>query len=344
MFLEVQAPAAEGGIGAEQKYLAVSLFLQNISDRRHLGEKGILRIHLIVSDINFQWKAGGVGENSGHRIRRAGIDIPSVQRRIRPGKILPADSKACQLRNNIGFKCSARFPVRKGCLHRFQVDIDEISFLLGKSQPDGLGINIVLLDEGRLVFLVYDPFTHFQAFPYIVSCHNPRCQGSQKAYTQKTDPDFFIFEQTQSQDVENHHGCCRQDRLYNIVSDHPVSGAGERGLELENDLINIQFSPGCQSPSGREPDKRYKEDEQPRRNIYETVQERVVIMPVTIHFNAFSSRRTPSCGRGSLFCRSSVLPRPLKVILFSRRTRRQVLYYFPFFSSFSSGSGLGRRP
>ena len=163
VFGQIQSPAAEGGIGPHHKSLIVSLFVQNVPQGGYTGEKGILRVHFIEGSafirelfpqIDLERKSGRLCKHTGHCIGGSRHYMAAVQKVCAAVEIFPLHRQLGELRDHILREGSSLFRIRKGHLHGFQIDIDQVPLLFRERHSCLFGVYIIIFNKGRVLHLV----------------------------------------------------------------------------------------------------------------------------------------------------------------------------------------------
>ena len=124
-------------------------------------------------------------------------------------------------------------------------------------------------DKIRPAVLCQEPFADPQFPPDIRGHCDTAGQGGNRTQDGKPQagPGFFLFSQEDlDDDIDNEEQDRREQPHEKIIVQDPALGALQRGLQLENDLVDVDLPPLCESPAGTEADHSCQKQQDPRQN------------------------------------------------------------------------------
>ena len=271
----IELPAAESAVGPHNDLLLIALVLQDISQHRGVLIKMLLGVHPVEAALigqegavkrHLQGQAAGLGQHAGYGIAGLVEDKTAVELLITAGKILILHRQFRQLGNVIVLKAAAMFEIRKGILHGFQENIDQIPFLFRKFHGSFRRIRVILFNKGIIRGLVPDECTHAQPVPGNPAFHRDRRRGYQGDRLFQSEKGLFplIPYRVKNADGQQYH------RRQQAGQQKSLNDAAPRSLDWSRQMIdglfNVQFGPGLISPAGGQSQKDRQHQQQDRKH------------------------------------------------------------------------------
>ena len=159
MLFEVVFTASEGADGTNEEVLLVAFIRKDISECVDLREEAFLVCHLISADAGVQRQTGSLCKDSADRPGRVNAGMAASEK-IRVGKADVIRGKLSQFRNIVLVKSTAVGFICVSAFHGFQININQVSFLLRECHPGARRIYVVVFHNrvvGTLIIqIIFD--------------------------------------------------------------------------------------------------------------------------------------------------------------------------------------------
>ncbi len=313
MGLKIQLTSAEVAHRPQHQHLIVAFLIQNVSQRFHRREKGLLGVHGIGVDGNLQREAGSLGEHGAHGPGSSRHAVSAVQAGLVAGEVFIILRQLSEARNQILGKGPTVLRIREGELRGLQKDINEVPLLFRKLYRHSLRIHVMAVDKVGNGELGLDIGPEIDLVPSIGKGGTHGEEGSQHAEAQHPAINAPLPIDQKHGNQQQRHQKCREDTAQQKFLHHTAAGAGKRCREMVDDFIHRQLRPGIQKPLQGKSEKGGQKAKQHRQHCPH--------IPKKDFFTIFhnSSSSTPPVYEVSIsilisfFLRSSYFPLPLSV-------------------------------